>query len=125
MTDITAVAKQFTEYYYSVFDTNRAQLLPLYVRIVAVRDYSMMIYESKQVAGAQAIVQHLMGLQFQAIKHIVTTCDAQPSHPTQGSILITVMGQLKCDDDPPMNFLQIFNLYPEGPGQYFVYNGAF
>ncbi|KAI9329021.1 nuclear transport factor 2 [Zopfochytrium polystomum] len=117
--DIHAVAKQFTEYYYGVFDSNRAGLLPLY------RDYSMMTYESKQVSGAQQIVQYLVERPFQAIQHVITTVDVQPSHPSQGSILITVMGQLKVDDNPPMGFMQVFNLYPEGPGQYFVYNDVF
>lgn len=32
MTDFNAVAKQFTEFYYSTFDTNRSQLRSLYVR---------------------------------------------------------------------------------------------
>ncbi|KAI9325519.1 hypothetical protein DFJ73DRAFT_666682 [Zopfochytrium polystomum] len=124
--DIHAVAKQFTEYYYGVFDSNRAGLLPLY------RDYSMMTYESKQVSGAQQIVQYLVERPFQAIQHVITTVDVQPSHPSQGSILITVMGQLKvrrgeaaASTTTPHGFMQVFNLYPEGPGQYFVYNGQF
>jgi len=32
MADINAVAKQFTDFYYSTFDTNRSNLAPLYVR---------------------------------------------------------------------------------------------
>ena len=32
MADINAVAKQFTDFYYSTFDSNRATLAPLYVR---------------------------------------------------------------------------------------------
>jgi hypothetical protein len=31
MADINAVAKQFTDFYYQSFDTNRSQLSPLYV----------------------------------------------------------------------------------------------
>ncbi|KAJ3332710.1 Nuclear transport factor 2 [Blyttiomyces sp. JEL0837] len=82
------IAKQFTDYYYNIFDTNRSQLVPLY------RDFSMMSYEDKQIRGAAAIVQHLTELPFQQIKHVVTKCDAQPSHPDNGSIIIMVMGQL-------------------------------
>ena len=32
MADINAIAKQFTDFYYSTFDTNRAGLQALYVR---------------------------------------------------------------------------------------------
>ena len=33
MADINAIAKQFTDFYYSTFDTNRAGLQALYVRL--------------------------------------------------------------------------------------------
>lgn len=32
MADINAIAKQFTDFYYNTFDTNRANLQSLYVR---------------------------------------------------------------------------------------------
>lgn len=32
MADINTVAKQFTDFYYNTFDTNRASLQSLYVR---------------------------------------------------------------------------------------------
>ena len=32
MADIQSIAKQFTDFYYSTFDTNRAGLQSLYVR---------------------------------------------------------------------------------------------
>jgi hypothetical protein len=35
MADPTAIGKQFTEFYYSTFDTDRANLGPLYVRFTA------------------------------------------------------------------------------------------
>ncbi|KAJ3134725.1 hypothetical protein HK100_003324 [Physocladia obscura] len=109
---VDQIAKGFTDFYYNAFDTNRAGLAPLY------RDVSMLTYEDKQFVGAQNIVNHLASLPVQRIKHLITKCDAQPSHPTQGSILITF------DDSPaPMAFVQTFNLYPEGTSNYFVYNG--
>ncbi|KAJ3287882.1 nuclear transport factor 2 [Rhizoclosmatium globosum] len=117
---VDQIAKGFTEFYYNAFDTNRAGLAPLY------RDMSMLTYEDKQFTGVQNIVGHLAALPFQRIKHVITKCDAQPSHPTNGSILITVMGQLQFDDSPaPMNFVQTFHLYPEGGGNYFVFNDIF
>lgn len=33
MADIQAVAKAFVEFYYSTFDRNRAELVPLYVSL--------------------------------------------------------------------------------------------
>ena len=33
MADINSIAKQFTDFYYNSFDTNRATLAPLYVRL--------------------------------------------------------------------------------------------
>ena len=32
MADINAIAKQFIDFYYQTFDSNRANLAPLYVR---------------------------------------------------------------------------------------------
>ncbi|KAI9326059.1 nuclear transport factor 2 [Zopfochytrium polystomum] len=113
--NIHAVAKQFTEYYYGVFDSNRAGLLPLNIL-----QYLVVRLEGGRLSKA---VENLSasrntGAPFQSIQHVITTTDVQPSHPTQGSILISV------DDNQPMGFMQVFNLYPEGTGQYFVYNGA-
>lgn len=34
MADINAIAKQFTDFYYQTFDSNRAGLQALYVRII-------------------------------------------------------------------------------------------
>ena len=34
-------------------------------------------------------------------------------------------GGKQVDNDPPLGFVQIFNLYPEGPGSYFIYNDVF
>ena len=33
MADISAIGKQFTDFYYTTFDTNRASLQNLYVRL--------------------------------------------------------------------------------------------
>ncbi|KAJ3412140.1 hypothetical protein HDV05_001178 [Chytridiales sp. JEL 0842] len=110
MTDANAIAKSFVDFYYNTFDTDRRQLAPLY------RDVSMLTYESSQIMGAAAIVEKLA---------VITMVDAQPSHPSNGSVLITVMGQLAFDDEPnPMNFMQTFHLYP-AEGSYFVYNDIF
>jgi hypothetical protein len=36
MADINSIAKQFTDFYYSTFDRNRAELSPVYVRHISV-----------------------------------------------------------------------------------------
>lgn len=38
MADINAIAKQFTDFYYSTFDANRANLQSLYVRLAHLHD---------------------------------------------------------------------------------------
>ncbi|KAJ3210192.1 Nuclear transport factor 2 [Dinochytrium kinnereticum] len=118
MSNFAEIANSFVSFYYQKFDTDRAGLLPLY------SDVSMLSYEGETFVGAAKIVEKLSSLRFQKIAHAITTVDAQPSHPQAGSVLITVMGQLKIDDEPhPFNFIQTFNLYPNASG-YFVYNDA-
>ncbi|KAJ3106877.1 hypothetical protein HDU97_005364 [Phlyctochytrium planicorne] len=120
MSDFQAIASQFIQFYYEKFDSDRSQLLPLY------NEHSMLSYEGQTFMGAKNIVEKLTSLAFQRISHSVTTFDAQPSHPQQGSILITVMGQLKIDDEAhALQFVQTFNLYPSPAGGYFVYNDIF
>ena len=41
---------------------------------------------------------------------------------TDSSLLIFVSGQLKIDENPPINFAQVFQLVATGPGQYYVHN---
>ena len=47
------VAKQFVDFYYQQFDSDRKGLGPLY------RDQSMLTYESSSVQGVNAIVEKL------------------------------------------------------------------
>lgn len=69
--DPSAVATQFTQYYYSTFDTDRSKLAPLYVRLsnednaIPVdltslqRPRSMLTFERDQILGTNAIVEKL------------------------------------------------------------------
>ncbi len=74
MADINAIAKQFTDFYYSTFDTNRAALQSLYVRphtrpyiprdltypwSVWQRDVSMLSWEGSPLLGAANITEKL------------------------------------------------------------------
>ncbi|KAI4279817.1 MAG: hypothetical protein L6R35_006021 [Caloplaca aegaea] len=79
MTDFQAVAQQFTDFYYTTFDRNRSDLAALYVRSSstlyrqtpppffysyktrpALRDQSMLTFESSPVQGASGIVEKLV-----------------------------------------------------------------
>lgn len=69
--DPSAVAKQFTDFYYHTFDTNRNNLAPLYVRppkeknVIRVdlttlqRPTSMLTFEQAQILGGPNIVEKL------------------------------------------------------------------
>ncbi|KAF5324542.1 hypothetical protein D9611_004249 [Ephemerocybe angulata] len=115
--DLTAVGKQFADFYYQTFDGNRANLGPLY------RDFSMLTFEGSPIQGTTNILEKLTSLPFQTVKHIVTTMDVQPT--TDGKILVLVTGMLQVDDSPnPLAYNQVFHLVPEGT-TYFVLNDIF
>jgi len=119
MADINAVAKQFTDFYYTTFDSTRASLQSLY------RDQSMLSFEGSQILGAVAITEKLTGLPFEKVQHKVTTLDAQPSSPSAASLIVSVTGMLAVDDSPnPLQFSQVFHLIPDG-ASYYVYNDIF
>ncbi|KAF1980748.1 nuclear transport factor 2 [Aulographum hederae CBS 113979] len=112
------IAKQFVDFYYNTFDTNRPALGALY------RDQSMLTFEAGAVLGATGIVEKLTSLPFEKIKHQIATLDAQPSNEA-GGILVLVTGALLIDEEQkPMNYTQSFQLVPEG-GSYFVFNDVF
>ncbi|KAI8922541.1 hypothetical protein PhCBS80983_g05958 [Powellomyces hirtus] len=118
MADHHTVGRQFVDYYYQAFDANRAGLAPLY------RDMSMLTFEGQPTTGGKDIVEKLTSLPFRQVRHVVSTCDAQPGSPN-GSILVTVTGQLLIDEETqPQFFTQTFHLYPEN-GSFFVYNDVF
>jgi len=117
--DIAAIAKDFTEHYYSVFSEGRKNLAPLY------RPHSMLTWENKQFQGAPSIVEHLIELPFERVVHKVTTCDAQPSSLDMSTLLISVTGMLMVDDgEQPLNFSQVFVLAKEGES-FYVLNDIF
>lgn len=119
MGDINAIAKQFTEFYYATFDSNRHDLSALY------RDHSMLTFEQEQFQGTNGIIEKLKALPFQKVEHKISTLDAQPSSPSQASILVLVTGQLVVDDSPnPLSYSQSFQLIPEGE-TYYVFNDIF
>ncbi|KAK3690781.1 Nuclear transport factor 2 [Vermiconidia calcicola] len=119
MADFENIAKQFVEYYYKTFDTDRTQLQPLY------RDESMLTFEASPCQGAMAIVDKLKNLPFQKVEHQVATIDAQPSNPS-GGIVVIVSGALLVEEERrPMSYTQTFQLLPDGANSYFIFNDVF
>jgi hypothetical protein len=119
MTDINAIAKQFVDFYYATFASDRQNLGPLY------RVDSMLTFEGTPIQGAPAILEKLTSLPFQKVQHKVTTLDAQPSSTTVAGLLVSVTGLLVVDDsENPLNFSQVFQLLPEGDS-YYVFNDIF
>ncbi|CRK13553.1 Nuclear transport factor 2 like protein [Verticillium longisporum] len=112
------VAKQFVEFYYNQFDSDRKGLTSLY------REQSMLTFESSSVLGATPITEKLSSLPFEKVKHQVSTLDSQPT--VEGGIIILITGQLLVDEEQrPMNFSQTFQLMRDPSGNYFVFNDIF
>ncbi|KAI8994601.1 hypothetical protein BDB01DRAFT_773377 [Pilobolus umbonatus] len=118
MTDITGIAKAFTDFYYSTFDRDRQELANLY------RPSSMLTFEGTPVMGTSDIVNKLVSLPFQKVQHRVSTLDAQPSS-TNNTLIVAVTGLLLIDEEMnPQLFTQTFQLVPEG-SSYYVLNDIF
>ncbi|XP_072168880.1 nuclear transport factor 2-like [Diadema setosum] len=103
--DPRAIATQFVQHYYNTFDSNRANLKTLYMAD------SRLSFEGQEFVGPDAIVSKLESLPFKAVQHVITTVD---SHVSGQSLLVSVLGQLKTDDDPPHSFFQTFVLVQSG-----------
>lgn len=120
MATIEQVANEFVDFYYNTFDTNREELVSLY------SDDSMLTFEGAQIKGARHVVQKLVDLPFQQIRHERTSLDVQPC--PGGGALVFVNGQLLTEnEDHPLQFAQVFTLMPiDGqPGRFFVLNDMF
>jgi len=103
------IGKGFVAQYYALFDDpeQRANLVNLYNN-----EHSFMTFEGLQIQGAPKIAERLASLTFQKINRAITAIDCQPT--SDGGVLINVLGRLKCDEDPPHAFSQIFVLKPLG-----------
>ncbi|KAF8556935.1 putative nuclear transport factor 2 [Imleria badia] len=116
--DPSNIAREFTKYYYTAFDSDRNQLAPLY------RPGSMLTFERDQFLGVDAIVGKLTSLPFIKVRHNVSTIDAQPS-VSPGALIVSVTGYLLVDEESnPLSFSQVFQLVSEGP-TYYVHNDIF
>nr|AAN78379.1 CG10174 protein [Drosophila melanogaster]AAN78383.1 CG10174 protein [Drosophila melanogaster]AAN78392.1 CG10174 protein [Drosophila melanogaster]AAN78393.1 CG10174 protein [Drosophila melanogaster]AAN78395.1 CG10174 protein [Drosophila melanogaster] len=113
------IGKEFVQQYYAIFDdpANRENVINFYNATD-----SFMTFEGNQIQGAPKILEKVQSLSFQKIARVITTVDSQPTF--DGGVLIIVLGRLKCDDDPPHAFSQIFLLKPNG-GSLFVAHDIF
>jgi hypothetical protein len=118
MADFNAVGLQFVEYYYNLFQTNRAGLSILFT------NDSMLSFEGEHFKGSVPIVQKFQSLGMQSIAHQILTHDIQPSS-SPGGIIVFVTGLLKMDQDNPLKFTQVFHLLPATGGNYYVHNTIF
>ncbi|KAJ2557538.1 Nuclear transport factor 2 [Coemansia sp. RSA 1933] len=118
MSDLEAIGKQFVEFYYQTFDSNRSGLASLY------RSVSMMTWEGSPYQGAESILEKITSLPFQRVAHKITTIDVQPSLPNVKSAVIVVTGQLLVDEETkPQQYTQMFQLVEDNG--YFIYNDVF
>ncbi|CDK26460.1 unnamed protein product [Kuraishia capsulata CBS 1993] len=84
----------------------------------------MLTFESSQTQGAKAIVEKLVSLGFQKVKHRISTLDAQPASEA-GDVLVMVTGELLIDDEQnAQRYSQVFHLIPDG-SSYYVFNDIF
>jgi len=114
------IGKAFTDQYYRLFDdpAQRPQLVSLYNP-----EQSLMTFEGQQMQGAVKIMEKVASLTFQKIQRSITACDTQPTF--DGGVLISVLGQLKTDDDPPQSFCQSFVLKPDASGGFYIQHDMF
>uniref|UniRef100_U5EUE6 NTF2-related export protein n=1 Tax=Corethrella appendiculata TaxID=1370023 RepID=U5EUE6_9DIPT len=113
------IGKGFVQQYYAMFDdpNQRNALVNFYNA-----DQSFMTFEGQQIQGAPKILEKLQSLTFQKISRIITAVDSQPTF--DGGVLVSVLGRLQCDDDPPHAYSQTFVLKPLG-GSFFCAHDIF
>ncbi|XP_062385364.1 nuclear transport factor 2, like [Sardina pilchardus] len=96
------IGSQFVQVYYQHFDNDRAKVGDFYY------EDCFMTFEGSTLRGKNNVMAKLSSLPFQAIQHIITAQDHQPT--PDSCIKSMVMGQLKADQDQVMGFQQVFLL---------------
>lgn len=97
------VGRKFVDYYYHLFDNDRAKLSSLY------QPNSMLTFEGQKILGDLDISCKLNQLPFDQCKHVISTVDSQPSSST-GAFVVLVSGsiQLPCEEHP-LRFSQVIS----------------
>lgn len=114
------LGEQFVQYFYSTFDTNRANLRQLYT------PDSMLTYEDTTLSGVDAIMEKYANLKFNTCKHEVQSLNVQPTNAaSQNGVVVFCNGKFFIDDSPnPLNFAQMFHLI-KANNTYFIINELF
>lgn len=79
-------------------------------------------FEDDQRMGKAAILEKIKSLPFQSVAHAITKVDSQPT--LDGGVLVSILGQVKVDDDKPMGYSHTFILRPES-GSFFIMHEIF
>lgn len=117
--NIDQVGQAFVNHYYSLFDTNRSALQPLY------KPQSMLSFEGEKFQGDANIIGKLNSLAFSRVQHLVKSLDCHPSGAD--TVIVVVCGDLCVDNNPnPLKFSQTFHLIPDKQTNgYWVHNDIF
>ena len=116
MSDFQTIGQQFCEHYYNTISQNRGDLADLYT------GDSMLTYEGEAYMGVENIMEKLGSLP--AIRHQITTFDAQPT--VGEGIVCMIGGDLYIDSDSnPVKFAQTFHLQKGGKFEYYCHNDIF
>ncbi|KYR02656.1 hypothetical protein DLAC_11432 [Tieghemostelium lacteum] len=99
--DPKQIASSFITHYYSIFDSNRANLAQIY------QPQSILSWEGKEFQGVQKIVEHLTELPFSQVQR-KSSHDVQTTF--QGGLIIFEFGTLSIDNSPPMKYSRVFHL---------------
>uniref|UniRef100_A0A183BK08 NTF2-related export protein n=1 Tax=Globodera pallida TaxID=36090 RepID=A0A183BK08_GLOPA len=119
-----SIGQAFVQHFYTKFDVPDGQVRTLGLHDLYDAEHSFMTFEGNQVKGRQAILDKYGLLPFRTIQHVITKTDSQPL--PDGSIFVTVIGQLKTDEDPVNSFNHCFILRPNSTGgSFFISNEVF
>uniref|UniRef100_A0AC35TIR1 NTF2-related export protein n=1 Tax=Rhabditophanes sp. KR3021 TaxID=114890 RepID=A0AC35TIR1_9BILA len=116
------IGNAFVQHYYSKFDigdlsSRAAGLSDLYDA-----ENSYLTFEGNQCKGRADILAKVQSLTFGKIARAITKSDCQPLY--DGSIAVSVFGQLQTDEDPVQSYNQFFILRPNN-GSFFIANEIF
>eukprot|EP00210_Caulerpa_lentillifera_P006721 g6423.t1 len=99
------MVKEFVQFYYQAFDTDRNKLASIY------RDESILTFEGARFIGINQIGEKFRSLTFNRSQHTIHTLDYQPS--PQGGVFVLISGQILPEGEThPLRFSQTFHLAP-------------
>ncbi|KAH8286849.1 hypothetical protein KR018_002024 [Drosophila ironensis] len=112
-----SIGNSFVQEFYAVFDDpeKRTNIVNFYNP-----NGALMTFEGQQIEGADKILEKFKSLCFQKITRLINAVDSQPTF--DGGVLITVIGRLKCDEEMPRSYSQVFYLQPNAGTFYLAHD---